>query len=169
MRALIWAAEATTPAAVQEFQNSDLGETYAPLGGGISLHDLDACRATYGLGDYAGAPCDMGVDVGLRLHVVIREHAPTLMREGIQRPPRLWFTVEVEWPDLDALWERFRVRQAVIDGQPEGSRALEFARAHRGTVRIAHYGRQQTGHQIVAATPGRPPRTRSTARRRWTR
>lgn len=154
--AMLWAADATTPAQVQEFQNSDLGETYAPPGGGLSLHDLDACRSDYGGADYAGEPCDMGVDVGLRLHVVIREHASTAPRFGVQRPPRLWFAGEVGWPELETLAERYNVRSAVIDALPEGSRAREFAQARRGDVRLAHYGRQQSGHQIVDATVSQP-------------
>ena len=74
LAAMVRASAADTPAALQEFHNSDLGEVFAPPGGGLSLELLDRCRRDYGLDAYAGQPCDMGVDVGLKLHVVIREH-----------------------------------------------------------------------------------------------
>lgn len=47
IRGLVYESEATTPAAMQEFQNSVLGETFVPPGGRLSSADLDACRRDY--------------------------------------------------------------------------------------------------------------------------
>ena len=151
LRAMIEASEATTLAALQEFQNSDLGETFVAPGGGLNLDVLSRCRGDYGLGDYAGQPCEMGVDVGLSLHVVVRERLPS--ERG--RPdgsgswqPRLWFAGQVAgFPELEALMERYQVRRCVVDSMPELHLAREFALRHKGKVRLAQYGRQQPGHE----------------------
>ena len=46
---MIYDSEATTPSALQEFQNSVLGTTFVPPGGKLSFGDLDACRQNYEL------------------------------------------------------------------------------------------------------------------------
>lgn len=142
---MIEASGASTPSALQEFQNSDLGETFVPPGGGFTLNDLDNARCDYELSDYAGQPCIMGVDVGTTLHVVIRENtlrnvvtnlSNTYERED--RPSHLWFVGQVGWDDLPALRRRFNVGVTVIDSQPEGYKAREFA-ATDNKVWLAHY------------------------------
>lgn len=67
---MIYESEATTPAAMQEFQNSVLGETFLPPGGWVKYRFLT------GAGDYEmptgwQKAAFMGVDVGIKLHVVI--------------------------------------------------------------------------------------------------
>ena len=95
--AMIAASQAETPSGLQEFHNSDLGEVFSPPGAGLSLDAIDRCRRDYTLEEYAGQPCDLGVDVGIKLHVVIREHVHKVVRrpngvrgERRDRPPRLW-------------------------------------------------------------------------------
>ncbi len=44
---MVFESQATTPAAMQEFQNSVLGETFVAPGGRLSIADLDACRRDY--------------------------------------------------------------------------------------------------------------------------
>ncbi len=84
---------------------------------------------------------DMGVDVGTRLHVVIRSHP-----DGEGRT-RALFIGEVEhFPDLDNLIGRYGVRRCVIDAQPEGHGARELAR-RRHSVCLAYYDRQHGGHE----------------------
>ena len=143
LAAMVRASAADTPAALQEFHNSDLGEVFAPPGGGLSLELLDRCRRDYGLDAYAGQPCDRGVDVGLKLHVVIREHVHETVhdRDGFYhkrsaRLPRLWFAETVaSFDELDALMERFHVKKAVIDALPETQLAAAFARRHERGAR----------------------------------
>ncbi len=155
---MVEAAGATTPVAVREFQNSDLGEPFAPPGGGLSIDVLHRCRSDYGLDDYAGQPCDMGVDVGMRLHVVIRERVSSDgdHSDGSSAPlPRLWFAAEVEgFPQLDALMERYNVRRCVVDPAPELHLAREFALRHKPEVWLAQYGRQQPGYERKKGGPG---------------
>jgi hypothetical protein len=146
IRAMVIASRATTPSALQEFYNSDLGEVFTPPGGGLTPDELDRCIADYSLDDYSGQECDMGIDVGLVLNVVIRENVLEFQKSQhdigfyeSERPPRLWFAGEVTWDDLDALMERFHVKQCVIDALPETTKATEFSRRHQG-VRLAYYG-----------------------------
>ena len=100
----------------------------------------------------------MGVDVGLNLHVVVRECAGV---EGGQtdgsgsRRPRLWFVGQVDgFPELEPLMERYHVRRCVIDAAPELHLAREFALRHKGNVWLAQYGRQQPGYERRKGGPG---------------
>lgn len=159
--AMIEASQATTPLALQEFYNSDLGLPFVPPGGGLDLNALDACRGDYVQADYAGEPCVMGVDVGLKLHVVIRETQPRKRRSDRTAErfvARLWFAGEVDWAELDALMEKYNVKTAVFDLQPERHKALEFAKGSRRDVLVADYNRSEPGHEVLK---GHPPAVRA--------
>ena len=152
--AMIAASEATTPAGVQEFQNSDLAEPFVPPGGGLSIDVLDRCRRDYKLDDYGGQPCDMGVDVGIVLHVVIRERLPD-EKVRPNAPARLWFAGEVAaFSDLRPLMDRFRVERCVIDALPETHSAHDLAQAD-ARVALAHYDRRDPGHEPDWGRPNR--------------
>jgi hypothetical protein len=156
---MIEASRATTPFAVQEFQNSDLGETFVPPGGGISVDVVDRCRRDYALSDYAGQPCDMGIDVGLRCHVVIRERRKSVEREGsLPFVPRLWFAGDVAFAELDGLVQRFNVQSIVIDAYPDLHAASEFVLRHRPRAWLAQYDRQQPEHERERGRTGGPNR-----------
>ena len=150
LQALIEASRSETPRALQEFHNSDLGETFAPPGGGLTLDDLDRCRGDYVLEEYADQPCVMGVDVGLKLHVVIREYHDRKEREAnAATSPRLWWAGTVDsFGDLGPLLERFKVEGAVIDALPETHKVAEFCR-QQPRVRVAWYNRSEPGMEWV--------------------
>jgi hypothetical protein len=157
LAAMVEASRAPTPSAQQEFWNSDLGEPFHDPGGGLSLDVLDRCRRPYLIGDYAGERCVMGVDVGLQLHVVIRElpegaHAdPTL-------PRRLWYAGIVgDWDALHALMVRFHVAGVVVDSMPESHKAAEFVARYPYTAFVARYSRSEPGCEQLPAHDGRPP------------
>ena len=135
-------------AAVQEFHNSVLGQTYVAPGGGLTPHDLDQCRRDYGLDEYAGQACVVGVDVGRRLNVVIREADP--YNEGGALATRLWFAGEVEDFDhlLALLMNRFQVEACVVDALPETHLARQFAAAAPWPVKLAMYTRHEPGHEV---------------------
>ncbi|MPZ23599.1 MAG: hypothetical protein GEU28_08640 [Dehalococcoidia bacterium] len=157
LRAMIEASEETTPAAIQEFQNSDLGEAFVPPGGGLSVDVIDRCRDGYGLDEYAGQECTMGVDVGIRLHVVVRERCSKKGQRGsCGQPHRLWFAGEATWDDLLALVKRFNVQQCLIDAQPEMHMASQFVRGNPGVASLAQYGRHENGHHYQRGDGSRP-------------
>lgn len=154
--AMIAASQSPTPRGQQEFQNSDLGEAFVMEGGGLSLATLDSCRQDYALQEYAGEPCVMGVDVGTRLHVVIREYGDR-HRADPALPRRLWYADTVAtFEELDVLIERFDVASTVIDALPEVHKVGEFVRRHALTARVAWYGRQDAGVESVPEQDGRP-------------
>ena len=161
LREMIAASQSETPAGLQEFHNSDLGEVFSPPGGGLSLDEIDRCRRDYSLEEYAGQPCDMGVDVGTKLHVVIREHVyeaepwpKDVGQDRTDRPPRLWFAGTVaEFDDLDGLMQRFAVEYCVIDALPETRLARGFSRRHRN-VWCAYYNASATDHGACVKVHG---------------
>jgi hypothetical protein len=151
--AMIEASQATTPWALQEFYNSDLGEPFVLPNGGLNLDELDQCRRSYKLADYAGQPTVMGVDVGTQCHVVIREIAPSAGQD-IKR--KLWYAGTVaQFYELDNLVEHFHVVSANIDLRPETRQATAFAQQRNTTTYLTDYDRQEPGHILQLGIPRR--------------
>ena len=154
--AMIEESYGTTASEIQEFQNSHLGEVFVPEGGGLTPDVLDRCRDDYGVEEYAGQPCDMGVDVGRKLHVVIREHGFESVRieGGVGRrrkagAPRLWWTREVEgFEALHDLMQRFHMQVCIVDVQPELHAARQFADRYPRKVWLASYNRHESGIDV---------------------
>jgi len=150
--AMIAASESSTPAGQQEFMNSDLGAVYTQPGSGLTTDDLDSCRREYSMSNYAGQRCDMGVDVGVNFHVVIRES--TLMKykqndntdtrnSGGSR--RLWYAGTIrDVSELEDLIERFNIVTCVIDALPETRITSALARKYPN-VWVAYYSRRTGG------------------------
>lgn len=156
---MIAASKAKTPFALQEFQNSDLGETFVPPGGGLTIDVIDRCRGDYLVSEYAGQPCDMGINVGLRCHVVIRERrAVRDRRSGAAFIPRLWFAGDEGFAELDGLVDRFNVQLVVIDAQPDLHAAATFAMRHKSRAWLAQYDRHQPGHERTRGAWNEPNR-----------
>ena len=150
---LLAAAEDPTPAGQQEFFNADLGEPFTPAGGGLTFDSIDRCRGDYVGADYAGQVCVMGVDVGLKLHAVVRELPADPDDADAPRP--LWCAAILDdFAQLDALMAAYHVEAVVIDGQPEVHKVAEFAAAHPA-ARAAWYTRHEPGHEWVPAQDGR--------------
>ncbi len=85
----------------------------------------------------------MGVDVGIKLHVVIRQRL-----EGDRT--RALFIGEVDtFEELGELITRYNVRRCVIDALPDIHKAREFARARPRKVWLAYYDRQDADHLWV--------------------
>ncbi len=85
----------------------------------------------------------MGVDVGIKLHVVIRRHLE-------ENRTRALFIGEVDtFEELGELMTRYDVRRCVIDALPDIHKAREFARARPRKVWLAYYDRQDGDHHWV--------------------
>ncbi len=85
----------------------------------------------------------MGADVGIKLHVVIRQHL------GEDRTRALFIGEVDTFEELAELMTRYDVRRCVIDALPDIHKAREFARARPGKVWLAYYDRQDTDHLWV--------------------
>ena len=151
---LIAQSREDTLAGRRAFMNGGLGEVYTDETSGLTRDVLLRNRRDYGLDDYQGQACDMGVDVGKRLHVAIREHVfesdylyeDEEVRSG--RFPRLWWAGTVDsFDELVRLMGQFNIRSAVVDHEPEGHLAGQFAARFERTVWLVRYGRHEPGHQ----------------------
>lgn len=126
----------TDPAQVAEFYRSDLGLPYAPQGGQISAAMLAQLSAELPGGVLPEGPwrqTTMGVDVGKRFHYRISSTGP----DGARYVRKMGAVKS--WSDLDALMERYQVRQCVIDAMPELHACDAWARQWRGRVLRAFY------------------------------
>jgi len=137
---LVRASEGVGVHEQQEFQRSDLGLVYVPAGGQLTIEDLDRCRRDYLMPDGSRDKTVMGVDVGTRLHVVIRE------KVGKGEPARaLFIGILDDFEGLTKLVERYDVGHCVVDGQPEQRAASEFRRnaASSRRVYLAYYSMRE--------------------------
>ncbi len=141
---MVYESQATAPSALQEFKNAVLGETFVPPGGQLTLDVLDRCRRDYTIPDGSKEQTSMGVDVGTKLHVVIRQGSG---EKG--QPSRAVFIGEIDsFDELSQIARRYNVWGAVIDALPEQRSAIEFARnGGCPNVSLAYYGRTDPGHE----------------------
>src|SRR5262245_27714597 len=75
-----------------------------------------------------GGGCQMGVDTGKLLHVVILKDDPV----DYNKSHVVWIGTCREFSDLDALMERYSISTCVIDGMPETHATRAFADRHGG-------------------------------------
>lgn len=118
---------------LQVFYNSMLGQTFAGKGSKLTDDILNACKQDYLMPVDSKLPCIMGVDVGKKLHIIIRE----IIEGGLFR---LVFAGTVrEFEDLDSLFCRFNIVGYVIDAMPETRKAAEYAKKYPGRGWICRY------------------------------
>jgi len=119
---------------LQVFYNSMLGLTYAGKGAKLTDDILNACKDFYLMPTDEREPCVMGVDVGKRLHVVVRK----IVQEGEKLPLVFAGTVR-EFEELDFLFARFNIVSYVIDAMPETRKSIDYACKHPGRGYICRY------------------------------
>jgi len=118
---------------LQVFYNSMLGLTFSGKGSKLTDEILNACKQDYLMPVSSKIPCVMGVDVGKKMHVIIREIVPG----GLFR---LVFAGTVrEFEELDSLFSRFNIVGYVIDAMPETRKANEYAKKHPGRGWVCRY------------------------------
>lgn len=130
------AAVDESPTARSEFYRSDLGLPYEPAGSRITtdmLKQLSHELPGGVLPPAAWRSTTMGVDVGARWHYRVSSIGP-----GGDVYVRAMGSV-TSWEALDELMRNFRVRQCVIDAQPETHGARDWAARHSGKVLLAYY------------------------------
>ena len=164
LRRLIDLSKRPGISATEEFHNSYLGEPFAAEGGGIQLAVIDNITDEYSLEDYDGQPCVMGVDVGTRLHVVIREdiseNYPSITgmigNRRSERHSKLWYAGDVsEIGEIEQLMVSFNVKSVVIDALPETRLSRDFANRH-GDVHMAYYTGNNSSYEWIRETSDKP-------------
>jgi len=102
----------------KQWWNQTLGLTYKPRGGGFSESKVMGSYTDY-FAPLEAQRCAMGVDVGAKLHVVIR-------RYNQNKKQSVFIGTVSTFEELDSLVKRYNVRKAVIDLLPETRKAREF-------------------------------------------
>jgi len=111
---------------IQIFYNSDLGRPYSARGAKILREALDACKLDY---KYPVSKVEsrntrfMGVDVGTKLHVILRERL--IVGEEIRN--RLLLAVAVPgFSQVAQLISEWKPKRIVIDAMPEIHKVMEL-------------------------------------------
>ena len=142
---VIRALQTSDETARREAYNQDLGEPFTPAGGQLTDEVLDKCLEPYTHEVRPHVRTVAGVDVGKVLHCVIRVPA-----YGNRARAQVWAGVVDSWEELGRLFYRYRVRSAVIDAMPEGTKAHEFQRKIRGVkIFVAYYVGQAHGSTLA--------------------
>lgn len=110
------------PSKMARLYNADLGLPYNAEGSKITRSLLDRTKAEYTLDIFNGnakelnqdSICFMGVDVGAKLNVVIRQYV------SLTNKLRLIYAGEVDnYEDIERLYNRFYIKFGIIDAMPE--------------------------------------------------
>lgn len=133
---LVVAAVDQDPTAKTEFYRSDLGLPYEPSGSRMTSEMLKQLSHELTGGELPAAvwrQTTMGIDVGARWHYRISSLGP-----NGDVFVRAMGAVD-SWDALDELMRNYKVRQCVVDAQPEAHGAREWAARHSGKVLVAYY------------------------------
>jgi hypothetical protein len=118
---------------LQEFYNSKLGMAYISADNRLTVQDVyDRCGQEPMLSNFRG-PAAMGVDVGLMLNVVVGFRAKEKLLQ-------VCYMARVSsFNDVSDIAQRFNVKCAVIDMEPELRKAREFQSSQRYPVFLCDY------------------------------
>jgi hypothetical protein len=112
----------------QIFYNNALGLPYAAAGARIDETVINRLKRHGPMTLGFNGPATMGVDVGKRLHVVVRRQDGGILWVGT-----------TDWDSLPMLMHDFGVSTCGIDIRPETNEAKKFARAFLGRVTLIAY------------------------------
>jgi hypothetical protein len=122
---------------LQRLYNSKLGMAYVEAENRLSNSDVYACCGQNLMTDQSHGPCAMGVDVGKILHVVI----------GLRPSEKKLRVVKVartsSFNDVHDLAQRFNVKSAIVDAEPETRAATAFKDAEPYAVWLCDYKDKQ--------------------------
>jgi hypothetical protein len=146
----------TDKAAEMEFFNQKLGIPHAVEGAKLTDDDISSCVEGYAKGTLAPQTglVTLGVDVGAWLHYSIDEWVLPGYSSGIDlniyaQCRNLAFGKVRNFEDLDELMQRWGVRYAVVDAQPERRKAIEFCNRFYGRARVCFYGNGVNGRTLM--------------------
>jgi Phage terminase large subunit (GpA) len=134
LREMRMALDGTIPTSKETFYRQDLGQPFTSPESRLTPEILDSCiepwRPELMLKMYV-----MGIDVGSKLHVVIRG-----------RYKNKWYLFEAftadSFEELEQCFSCYRIQCCVVDAYPETREARRFQQGHLGTVWLAQYTQQ---------------------------
>jgi len=134
LREMRMAVDGKIPTAKETFSRQDLGQPFTSPESRLTPDILDSCiepwRPERLLKMYV-----MGIDVGSKLHVVIRG-----------RFKGKWYLFEAftadSFEELEPCFTCYKIECCVVDAFPETREAQRFQEAHYGTVWLAQYTQQ---------------------------
>ncbi len=127
------------PGERQVLYNSKLAQAYVDSTNKLSPQDLYRIQSQDMMDAGHYGPCAMGVDVGTWLNVVIG------YRDTHNSKKLCYVGRHKEWSDVHDLAQRFNVRSAVIDLEPEQHKAREFQKAEPYEIFLCDYLDKQHG------------------------
>jgi len=130
---LIEAYEADDEFSVQQFYNQNLGLPYEPRGDKITATDIENCKGEHHFSTNSTEETFMGVDVGKRLHYIIRTLDGRILSFGSVSDFLGPFN------SLESLVENFNVRGMVIDALPETRKVTELINKFPNKVKMCYY------------------------------
>ena len=125
----------------ERFYNLKIGIAWADVQNRLDAAAVLTCCGEAGLLERSDTECTMGVDTGDLLHVVISRFVETAenLREVV------WIGTVQDYPQLDDLMKRFRIRKCVIDALPDIHATRAFAKRHSGKVWLNYFQESQRG------------------------
>ncbi len=122
------------PTTMETFYRLDLGAPYVSEESRLTPDVIEGCLKDYRVQLKLNTVV-MGVDVGKRLHVVIRG-----------RFNSEWYLLEAftasEFEELEACFSCYKIVTCVVDARPETRAARAFQQRHRNVVWLANYAQQ---------------------------
>jgi len=116
-----------------EFYNSKLGLAYISADNRLTVQDVYSCCGQEAMSMNHTGPCAMGVDVGSLLNVVVGCRPKEKVLQII------YMARVSSFNDVHDIAQRFNVKYAVIDMEPELRKAREFAQAEHYPVFLCDY------------------------------
>lgn len=157
----------------QEFHNSKLGVPHIVSGANLSLHDIDACIADYNAPLPTEGLVTMGVDVGKKLHIEIRQWKiganPNSMGINDNAVSKVLAALTLDsftsgFPELDPIISAYRPHCGIIDAHPEKTSSTEVCQRHPGQFYMCYYS---TGAKAANVIINNAEQTVSVDRTRW--
>jgi hypothetical protein len=118
---------------LQEFYNSKLGMAYISADNRLTVQDVYGCCGQEAMAMNHKGPCAMGVDVGSLLNVVVG------FKPKDKQLQVCYLARVSSFNDVHDIAQRFNVKYAVIDMEPELRKAREFQAAESYPVFLCDY------------------------------
>jgi hypothetical protein len=150
----------TSKSKEQEYWTSRWGLAHEVEGARISEELIISLLAKSQYRKQTSAPTakltTMGVDVGARLHIVVKEWTPLATKtndKNLGARPRIIYEgtrpTTPGFPELDELMRNYNINYCVVDANPERSSAYAFAKRFWGWVSICFYGNGVSAAEIL--------------------